>query len=666
MTTINNQRNLEEELADLIRMHGTDNESGGFRMHLQFKLIVKGEDIAEEYSDLSGDETYPCCVDYIAVDSDSITPWFHMYTAYASYFPLSSNDKYSIGCLGEETIRKIYDSIVSKHGNSTKNSKRLKELNRAKWMKIASKHDNTILRGSIKDTDPKTGRDIEGVSKKGMSFSHAVDCTYCCFDATSYSQLIKGLTLDDIENRILSSIGKTEAFFIKIKYPDKKALDDSSYLACQREERWVRWTKISKLIIDKINSLITEDEFKLLMDKSPEEVLLKGRLIDDKIPPLPDNSIIEDTIKKEYKRPSSWLHPDWNTEKSRKDKDFKQKEESFKKTYLDRMTKLKTPRYEIILSDDNKAYIEIQFEAFMHKLFNSNGNSNSHGFECIIPTYGTKIYDHLDEKEHYMFDIFHYLKHETNDHDNERAFFRLKKEDTEVIVKFWSCEERIDKRDLFKNEKEDFYLNELKKMYDTTLSLKRDTIVSENTGNSCLLPFYKFNVWFGREYGIPKEFSNIYPIYEKKFLSNEESVLVNALETFDFQKWNQIYRVDSNKNENIWWDLVKELPIRRLCKLREYAGPNYIYSESIPNIRSWYISNIDKMKNQIFKKRFKDIFTELFIDKVMKYLPTTKNNIEDLYFHVIDEKKPTEKDILSINLKYAMNLLIQLEKDGKL
>ena len=665
---IQDPNTIQDDIANLIRMHGTKSKDNSFRLNIgALKLIVDGRNHAEEYDD--EDNECPCKVDYVAVDSDSIKPWFHMYTAYASWSPLASNDKYSLGAMSFTNINKIYDFIVMNYGTSTKDKKRLEEIRRAKWMKTAQDHDNMILRGSFLKTNEKTGKDLPTVREEGKSFHHAVDCQYCCYDPQSYNNTIPGLSLQDLETRLICSIGKTEAFFIKVQYPTPEALMDSSYLAQQKSERWIRWQRIIKQIQERIDDFISKEEYDELIAQEPKDVLINGRLKNDPLPPLPVNPISSKKIDKSlYKKPSTWVHPECNTERSRNDKDFKKEEEKYEKNHLSRMSALKTPRYEIILSDEeDKKQIALQFENFLYRIFmtpTTYSQSIPNGFKCLLPTHGTKIFDHLDQKEHHMFDIFHYLKHKQYNHDNERAFIRINLSEDEIIVPFYDCDDYIGERDFFKDnfgDKDDKYKTSIKQWYDETKSISedRDLIVSENTGDSCMLSFYKLSVFYKNDYDVNKVIKPIYDKYEKKFLKEEETDILQAMQTFDFKKWESFVN-SGEKNPDTWSQLPKELPILRKLKLSCYDSGK----EKISKIRCFYLYDMKILRNELYKSKFKELFTEEFTDKIKSYCPCKPEEIEQLYFYESDKKD--EKHELSQKVKYAISLLLQLNEDKKL
>lgn len=262
-----NEDKLEERLATLIRMFGSKNKNNGYTLGLSgMRLIINGN-FAEEFDDC--EEEVPCIVNYVAVDASSITPWFNM-QATKGMVGLVWGDKYSVGAMGQSNVKKIVDYVESKYGTTVKDKKRLAEVRRSEWLKIAKDNNNVFLVGKYDGDDNKD---------KGCDFNHAVDCIYCCYDRSDSKDL--GLSLNELKNNILASIDKTAAFFLRVQYPTREALKSSYYLAGQDGERWARWNQIIPLVNKKIFRMIKPHEVKELLASDPSEVLVNGRLKGD-------------------------------------------------------------------------------------------------------------------------------------------------------------------------------------------------------------------------------------------------------------------------------------------------------------------------------------------------------------------------------------------------
>ena len=198
-----------EDITDAIRLHGKKRSDGCYVLSVRYlKIIVDGR-IAEEYEDM--ENFAPCQIDYIAVEPSGTTPWFNMFTAFSTHFQLMSNDKYNLSAAGEGAINSIYQYIQG--FKEPKDKERLREVLRSRWIKIANElSKRTYLKG------------IDG--DEGVWLNHAVDCRYCCYGDSEFK-------LEDIETHILNTIGKTEAFFIRVLYPEYNDLHNSGYLAFQ-------------------------------------------------------------------------------------------------------------------------------------------------------------------------------------------------------------------------------------------------------------------------------------------------------------------------------------------------------------------------------------------------------------------------------------------------
>ena len=129
-------------ITDAIRLHGRKRNDGCYILSVRgLKIIIDGR-IAEEYEDLT--DFAPCQIDYIAVEPSGTSPWFNMFTAFSTHYPLMSNDKYSLGAAGEKAIARIYQYIQG--FGEVKDKERLKEVRRSSVDGLARKAVETVGR----------------------------------------------------------------------------------------------------------------------------------------------------------------------------------------------------------------------------------------------------------------------------------------------------------------------------------------------------------------------------------------------------------------------------------------------------------------------------------------------------------------------------------------
>jgi len=406
------------EIANAIRLHGNKRGSEYILSVRHLEIIIDGR-IAEEYEDL--EDFAPCQIDYLGVSSDSIEPWFNMFTAFNTGFPLMSNDKYNFSkyCAGEEGVSAVYQYV--QEFKTSKDKKRLRAVMRAKWLKtVKEKENGTYLKGV-------------GV-ENGCSLSHAVDCSYTCHDT---SDLKGGVSLEVKENHILKAIGKTEAFFIRVQYPDLKSLLDMGYLAWQDAERAARFRHIIPKINDKVNSLITKKEVNRLIEKAPNKVIFKGRLKGDPKPKLRKPAKIK--AKDIRTSPDFGNHPNeklsWGGEDGKKRIKYRRRVENKIRRKLD---KLDIPRFELILPFEHGIAFRFQIQQIVKNYNIMYDKSNYARFyngtaDICLPSLGAKVIDHYDEDKtpYALGDLVKWFDSRSSrrDSDISELFFRVKYED---------------------------------------------------------------------------------------------------------------------------------------------------------------------------------------------------------------------------------------------
>jgi hypothetical protein len=256
-------------------------------------IIIDGR-IADEYEDLP--EPAPCRVDYIAVNNDSNHLWFHMYTAFSTHYPLASNDRYNIGVMGADSIERVYDHYYSVYKDKKVDEKKLAEIRRSEWIKIAGR--------------------LSYIEMLGSDVRHLIDCTYCCHGSESgwggghkdpdgiisfkwhtdsdkypklqsYAKDTPGVTVDLKNSKImveedvfikllLDSITPTVALGLRTTYPTYDKFKECGYLAYQGTGRYVRWKKITPLVYKRAKEQCDDDTLTKALLRSPSDVIVNG------------------------------------------------------------------------------------------------------------------------------------------------------------------------------------------------------------------------------------------------------------------------------------------------------------------------------------------------------------------------------------------------------
>lgn len=418
----------EEQLARLIRMHGRETKAGGYRLSVrEMEIIIDGR-IAEEYEDL--EKPAPCQIDYVAVDSASTTPWFNMFTAFTTGYPLMSNDKYAASAMGSKVLKRLVDDLTGKYGKTTSDAKRVKELNRAEWVKAVEKHDRRLFLRELPEYN-------------GCWLEHAIDCVYCCYEKRDVIK--NGLTLDMVEKLIINAIDKTAAFFIRVQFPTNESLLDSSYLASQDGERWARWNHIIPLVCEKVDGLITSTEVVSLMSKKPAAVLKDGRLPGNPLKPVKKLPAPSKVVRAHRDYPDMGSHPNWD--KASWDARINHSKRMEKK--FEALTKkMGHPRFEIVLDKSLTDYYRKQVMGLAWKFFYNPDSENkpskpehvrvyNGSTETSLPSIGSVVIDHFDDdKTPYLLGDIINLASSKNSDDSE-FFTRVKSSaGKDIIVQF--------------------------------------------------------------------------------------------------------------------------------------------------------------------------------------------------------------------------------------
>lgn len=159
--------------------------------------------------------------------------------------------------------------------------------------------------------------------------------------------------------------------------------------------------------------------------------------------------------------------------------------------------------------------------------------------------------------------------------------------------------------------------------------------------------------------------------FKQEFIDYDNAEYTRMLKAFDFKKWDTLLRSTNYSEDNLrkWYDILYALPFEKEIRSstsnrRSYGADQWTTFYS--GIRDWYQNNRNRLITDLHKLDFKTHFNDEFINKVRKYLPINERSIEALYFHEIDIKKPSEFDLASLNIRYALNLLLELENDNKL
>lgn len=236
----------KDKLRYSIIKYGTEN-TGYIKLNVESLNIVIDGRFADEYEDLSSPA--PCKVDYIRLQLDDISMSFHMYTNFASGFPLSSNDQYSIGL-----IEDYFETIINKFKVDPKeyNEKKFDILKIQKILE--STRFNFRLTKLTKQTD----------------FGHVVDCSYSCYDKTrkdNYSSDYENLA--EFKNDIIDNVSENLCAKFRILYKDYESFKSSNgYLAYQTSLRYFRYRKIMAEIWEKvINTFPTENDAMIHIQK---------------------------------------------------------------------------------------------------------------------------------------------------------------------------------------------------------------------------------------------------------------------------------------------------------------------------------------------------------------------------------------------------------------
>ena len=159
--------------------------------------------------------------------------------------------------------------------------------------------------------------------------------------------------------------------------------------------------------------------------------------------------------------------------------------------------------------------------------------------------------------------------------------------------------------------------------------------------------------------------------FKQEFIDYDKAKYDRMLKAFDFKKWDTLLRSTNNTEDGLkgWYDLLYALPFEKEIRSSTSNGRSYGSNQWVTfysGIRDWYRFNRNRLLTDLHKMDFKTCFNTEFIDKVRKYLPINDTPIEALYFHEINPKKPSELDLASLNLRYSLNLLLELENDYKL
>lgn len=521
--------NIEKRLADLIRMFGKKNSNNGYTLGVSsMKLIINGN-FCEEFEDI---DNAPCIVNYIAVDSSSITPWFNM-QATTGMVGLVWGDKYSIGAMGSANVKKIVDYVESTYGTTTTNKEKLMELRRAKWLSIASDNRTEYLKGIYND------------GKSGCDFDHAVDCIYSCYSRDKSDNL--NLTLDELKNNILKTINKTEAFFIRIKYPTRASLMSSCYLARQDGERYARWSHIIPLINKRIHKMIKPHEIKELIACDPNDVLVDGRLRDDK--PANVKTVVKKKaeVKTEIRQWPAIYSAESYGIKDMSTNDWCKWQKEKEAEYAKIVKKLGHPRFEVVIDEKYRQYYQLQIMGivwmYSFNPYDKDRNKNPEYAkqfakfyngtkETSIPVDGTIVIDHFDkDKTPYLLgDIIRICDDGYKEDPGKGFFCRIDTPNGSNIVTFdFMRVNDIDDRDWHKNR----YSQTARNIHGSICKPKRmnrKMAVSQRTGMSYAQMGYHARISSNSIKALWNEF-------DAKFKEDEQELLNNDMLSFDHEKF---------------------------------------------------------------------------------------------------------------------------------
>lgn len=263
---------IEKQIGNFVRAYGTADSTNTIKLSLGFKLEVDGR-FTEEFEDL--DSPAPCIVDYLAIESDSLTPWFHMYSNFSTHFPLASNDKYALTALKTSDIKKIHSSLNKRFEKVSISEEKQKELNRANWMLYGKNQLQNVFLVDTWDYEKSTDK-IKIYKTYGTDFNHFLDCTYSCYtgvrDKLNQSGMLPYNNITEMRQYILDTIDTEKiSLAIKILYPDYDSLVGSSYLAGQSMERWERWRTLMPYIYDIIDKHVSEQFYEEILLTDPKE-----------------------------------------------------------------------------------------------------------------------------------------------------------------------------------------------------------------------------------------------------------------------------------------------------------------------------------------------------------------------------------------------------------
>ena len=441
-----------KNLTDLVRSRGTYNKTNN-SYHLSVrgaKLKIDGR-IAEEYEDLNSPA--PCLVTDLILSSGSEECHFKMCTAFSTSYILMSNDDYSLGVLSDSE-----KSHLAKYAKllPEKNKINKTESNKIKLLKLINsiKHDY-----------------LPGISiHKHCDLNFAVDCIFCCFKAEDLKK--NEVSQDAIRDSILNSIQKTEALFIRIQYPTRKALEESARLAYQSQERYARWKYIIELINDKVDSLITTKEI--------NQILNKFSLIDNRLPG--DEKVkIKAPKKTKFEVNFPDIHYHFYGEKSWQDFSWDERFEiadKIKKHEEKLLKKLDHPRFELKIKEEHVKYVVRQIENIASYYFYDENlklkNLNPEYvniYNCTtninIPS-DCLIFDHF-EKKHY---VFHDIEHFFSGNQRAKSLF-MKIDDLMIGFDFAQPgKARKSYEDTFENFYEDHVIAHMNEVTSKSTNLK--------------------------------------------------------------------------------------------------------------------------------------------------------------------------------------------------
>jgi hypothetical protein len=239
----------EEKLGGLIRKYGEKNSVGTIKISVPFKLEIDGR-FCDEFEDLP--TKAPCIVDYLAIESDNTTPWFHMYSNFSTHFPLASNDKYSIGVLGEKNIDKLIKQIEKNHNGKPISIEKRKEINRGLMLSFAGKKLNNLFVSE---------------DQRKVDFNFFLDCLYSCQSINFEKQTnLPYMNFKEMGEYILKICDNySVCLSLKVLYPTYESMKSSGYLSYQSNSRYNKFRVIVAHIYDLIDKHISDELFNQLL-----------------------------------------------------------------------------------------------------------------------------------------------------------------------------------------------------------------------------------------------------------------------------------------------------------------------------------------------------------------------------------------------------------------